>query len=109
MAGKNLNRQRLDPGIAQQPDDDLPLALFAVAVIAEGGPFIADPSETAAGDNLGKKHKIRTDPLAMEGHGALRLQVRLKGSRECLGPTQLDSTNATGIAFSDGKPHASDT
>lgn len=58
---------------------------------------------------VGKKHKIRTDPLAMEGHGALRLQVRLKGSRERLGQTQLDSTNATGIAFSDDKSHAADT
>ena len=42
---QHLNGQRPDPGIAQQPDDNLPLALFAVAVIAEGGQFIADPFE----------------------------------------------------------------
>ena len=51
VAGEHLDGQRMDPGIAQRPDDDLPLALFAVAVTAEGGPFIVDPCELAAGDN----------------------------------------------------------
>ena len=36
-------------GVAQQSDDDLPFALFAVAVIAEGGQFIVDAFEIAAG------------------------------------------------------------
>ena len=55
MAGENLNRQRLALGVAQQPDDDLPLALFAVAVVAEGGQLIADPFEIAAGDIVEEK------------------------------------------------------
>ncbi len=45
IAGKYLHRQRLALGVAQQPDDDLSLALFAVLVIAEGGQFIADSFE----------------------------------------------------------------
>ena len=59
IAGKYLHRQRLTLGVAQQPDDDLPLALFAVAVLAEGGPFIVDPFE-----------RYSTQPLTIRSCGA---------------------------------------
>ncbi|MGC9258895.1 MAG: hypothetical protein ACP5I8_02290 [Phycisphaerae bacterium] len=42
-------------GIAQQSNDDLPFALFAVAVIAEGGQFILYPFKIAAGDIVEKQ------------------------------------------------------
>ena len=57
VAGEGPDGQRLVLGVAQQPDDALPSAPFAVAVIAEGGQFIADPFEITAGDIVEEKSR----------------------------------------------------
>ncbi|MCK7496263.1 MAG: hypothetical protein MZW92_39080 [Comamonadaceae bacterium] len=50
VALEHLDAKRRALGIAQQPDHDLALAAFAIAVIAEGGQLIVFAFQIATGD-----------------------------------------------------------
>jgi hypothetical protein len=88
VAGKHLYRQGPAAAVAQQPDDDLPLALLAVAVVAEGRqwphgtPGYAPsprPAPVGAGAgaepfrdsrNFGKKARNCLQPKKQPGHAS---------------------------------------
>jgi len=55
VPGEDFDRQWPSVTIAQQPDDDLALALFTVAVVAKGGKGVLGAFQIAAGDIVKKR------------------------------------------------------
>jgi hypothetical protein len=66
IAGKHPHRHRPAIGCGQQADDELFLALLAVAVIAEGGQQVLDALEVGAGDIVEKQLRGRRAIAAAE-------------------------------------------